>query len=766
MDGRSTIRLRSIPLENFRAALNSARIEDVELVMKLYPSLAKAQLLKPYDTAEIARTLHYRMRTNRRRLNESLKSDIIMFVSDLKGRRLPPHPLASLHLLSVFKESKQYDNGIEFWSWVSSQDDNYVNMATYGAGIELLAAYGGSLEECEALFTYALKRFAMNFNEYHLSHGAIVTDPEKPTILPGTSMSLLQGIMTARLAHGDSRNAYMALDTALRLHPTQTPVRMFECFLYERPLYEAFQIFQIFCRSGVAPSQMAFNVLLSSMQDTQQVETNTPSNSVMVRGMIAAYRYYLQSGGQIATGFQSSHIATLMHGCLRLLPRLSEIDLDDELLMSSFETTLEDFLGRTLPLYGSLNASPQTSAFNIMITAAARLRYHRLADFAMAAMSAAGLKPDRVTYRCLLSAAANSGHASEVEKAWQNLKQYQQSNEGLEIHDWIALVRAVVASDNVELLLAEMQNAGIVSAQSQELPTLSEDLIGKAKTSYMYFKITDMLKFEQQRNHARQVTPRDQSNMQILEMAKEVVPSLDGLQRYIEDRAKGSDPQDTKDTPSELTWPVSNKEWQRKLYIDLNSSATTMNASSMSKDVQTSSPELSDYAELQPGKLIENAPAPSQNPIPAQNMSLNEQSASTDLPFPSSESSSEHPPTTNTTGIPLDELRFRNWKTINNLLVQAELFDKRQNAAIEKALTEGRTPELGKFKKQLSTYPKKPSFMVQEMKAHVDDIAEAKRAPLTEEEWRATILRLRRDEYSWDSTSDGEGTDEEDDENP
>lgn len=96
------------------------------------------------------------------------------------------------------------------------------------------------------------------------------------------------------------------------------------------------------------------------------------------------------------------------------------------------------------------------------------------------------------------------------------------------------------------------------------------------------------------------------------------------------------------------------------------------------------------------------------------------------------------------TGIPFDELRFLNWQSINNLLAQAEAFDRRTKVEVDEAIQEGRPvtqasggPAGPRHHGDKFRYP--PS-----LKIYKQDLEDEKNRLMNQREWKDRILALRR----------------------
>lgn len=96
------------------------------------------------------------------------------------------------------------------------------------------------------------------------------------------------------------------------------------------------------------------------------------------------------------------------------------------------------------------------------------------------------------------------------------------------------------------------------------------------------------------------------------------------------------------------------------------------------------------------------------------------------------------------TGIPLDELRYRHWKSINHLLLQAEAFESRPSRLTdplgEKSMA---NPASRKICEDGSIRTDHLPWLLE----HLEDIEKEVTKYCTEEEWHTKILNLRGPDY-------------------
>lgn len=602
-------------------------------------------------------------------LSSAITAHVKEFAESYQMRRLPPHPDASLHLIGYFKESHQYDAGIDFWHWIVKQDSNYIDLRTYGAAIELLALYGQTLAYCEEVYTHGLKRFPESFNEYHLSPGAIVSQRHEPTRIPKTSMTLMQGIIKARLIHGDWRSAYMALDTALRLHPTQIPPHFFHTFLEERPVHEVYQIFCILCQSGSQIRPYDLGWVLSDLVDAQQTGSGSAVDMDLALALLNAIRVFAASDQSVS----ARHINILLQSFLNLVPT-READ-------NSFSTAGDNLspLAAVLQinsLFPLLGAVPEISTYNTVIAAAGRTRDKEMLSWAKAALIDSDIVQNEITFECLLNASSRISGASGVESTWIS----RDPAVDLMPSTWAALAKATSEARNVDFLHSQMK-LHHVTDQKHILQAVGAKL-AKVKPS-------------QTLSAPREEAPAD---------SKLTVASFSAALQTFDSVLRDPNFHNLKamPAPSQSIWPTNdivNEEWQIKLYDEVSIDPTVMAAA----EAKTST-ENEDLEE---------------NPVEATFVS--------------------------TTGFSLEELRYRNWKGINDLLQQAETFEARIEQSVNRAIEEGAPSRQAKRStKGLSTKGPRRRLLQYQLTQHLEDTNRMRANPPIETEWRNKILDLRR----------------------
>ena len=424
-------------LKSLRAACD---VVSVRTLLELYPGLVATKALHRNDTRRIAQALHARVR-NMRDADVSL-DDIFIFVqrvvSDIRTGAIPPHPYAHVHLLGVHKECQRYQDGYAFWQWLVDQDDMHVSQAVYGAAIEL-AAYGNilALDELEDLYADALKRFPGVFAEYHLSPEAIVPDRNQPVAMTNVPVLLLQGILTARILAGDWRNAYLALDTALRLFPAQVPTRYFELFMTTRPLPEAYTAFLVACRAGVLFKPSHLTGLIKRLC-TSRTNTSLQARVTGLRAIANAMYAYVEAGGSL----QPPHISVFIRAFDFMGPTTNgrlEFPVDEEKVRTLMITAAHEFTS-TLTQAG---LPPHIHIFTALIHLAGKYKVPSLLHACIQDIQTAQLELQAADFRTILDAAGWLGDRDLIDKYWTRIaSDAEAKGERPDHDDWVTLVRA------------------------------------------------------------------------------------------------------------------------------------------------------------------------------------------------------------------------------------------------------------------------------------------------------------------------------------
>ena len=620
-------------LEKLKQAVLEVRIEDV---MERYRALKDKSVIEPRDFHAIAQCLHYRLRLEIRHSVEKRRRDYIQelvafaveLVKDVRRETLRPNGQAHVHLIGLFKESGADDEGVRFWRWLVDQDDQFVNVNVYGAAIELLAVNGTPLSELEDLYQQALGRFPGSFAAYHLSPEAIVSDRNQAIMIKGIPMALFQGILTARLLRGDTRNAYLALDTALRLYPDQVPNRFFVLFLDERPLLEAYAVFALACRGGMVIPNNQFGRVLSVLRRSSDLNSLT-RHVLAFRAMLSLSYVYIGAGGILP----QNPLNELVIASTQIL-RLRGIASLDGKKKQQIVSKVMDIVRSSLTIFSRYGASPSITAFNSIITNLGGFGHSKqIVGIALTDAHALGLEPNEVTRRSILTAAGLLQDDDFVMKSWQSLVEARmRAGQHPDVTDLLVLAKAAHLS-------------GVVDFARQVFESLKEHVPVEA-----HYGLASRLDSDEIRVDVDDPTPIDVYSL-FTELEK-VQRDLELIDERTKDRPSV---QDFREQPLRMTLlPVTDRsglpeEESRKLYDELTMEQPPSDVSKPNKHEET---------------LITILDSPRVPSTPA----------------------------TSSTSIPFGTLRYENWKSINHLLEQAERSDMTYHKAVDEAIAAGVRP--------------------------------------------------------------------------
>jgi hypothetical protein len=413
--------------------------------MLKYPSL-RTKLL-PDDTNHLAQILHTFIRKAQDEQDKAwLTSQVNLLVRDLQTGELAGSAHASSHILSIFREAGKFSEGEAFWAWLLKQDSQHVSMSTFGAGIELLAYAGSSLESLEGLFIEALRRFQVPFAEYHFSPNAILPDRAQPfPNIKGMSMGLLQGIIVARLLHGDLENAYHALDAALRIMPTQVPSHIFQIFCDERPLAEKYKVFLVACRSRIPLYPGTLQRILQATHpgylrgdfDERHIQKRVKAIKASLKAVLA----YAGAGGKLDEG----HLNNIITAMTLLIPSPPRCNAEGEVEpgWKQFNQEIGRHAERLLETFLPFVVSKVLVAHHGLIVLAGKAKDADLLSRTVANLHHRGRRPNEKTYRLILRAAGECGDTNQMKSAWEILvRDAEEQNRSLEHLDQAALVAA------------------------------------------------------------------------------------------------------------------------------------------------------------------------------------------------------------------------------------------------------------------------------------------------------------------------------------
>ena len=407
-----------------RTALQKAVTDnDIDALTELYHALVKNDRLTISELKLVTQCIRqclnlkiWKYAAPKRQVEAaSLVSFAEQLVNDIEKRRLPPSAIANATLLSLFKDAHAVDVGIRFWRWLESQEDFYTGHSAYAAAIELLTVSGWPLADLEELYQKALARFPGSFFAYHLSPNAIALDRDQPCAFT-VPKPLIQAITIARLLLGDSRNAYLALDTAFRLDPGIVSGPTIWAFLEERPIAEGFTVLAVSCYTGNPISIRKFSEFLRRLRQSLDASP-APVYMCSLRAMVAAIYLQLGAGGKI----NDQAVTEVVIAIPRLL-RLPGVEKFNVAQREKIVDLVMSLVRKALEIFASEGVKPKASAFSsIIVNVGGYGKAKDIIGTALADMQALELQPTDVTHRAIVTACGLLQDESLVAEAWAAL---------------------------------------------------------------------------------------------------------------------------------------------------------------------------------------------------------------------------------------------------------------------------------------------------------------------------------------------------------
>lgn len=449
--------------ENAATTLQSLRdsieTNDISAVIQNYGRLRTRIPFGPRDAQDIAKCLEHVIMTTGAHRNPAHATHFIMFmrslVLDVQNGHLPASPAANASLLSLFKEFKLLEEGWALWLWLRKQGLEHLDEAVYAEAIELAAEMQRPAQETETMFKDFLERFPGMFLEYHLSYNAVLTNPRQTFPVNQVPRRLLKAMAKARLLSGNTRHAYLTLDSSLRLIPAALDLRDFEDFIIHRPLPESFRLFHVACRYTKLSRQDLCNTILDKIRPFVQKDTHL--YSVAARASIRLMYVYLAS----LQAPSQRNFANLLYTILRIfsLPEFNSLPAADKDAISDILFPPIKDLVEVFEKYGSVQS---TMAVNYLLGAFGQRTHNRAGiEYTLQLRSKHEIPSGSSgsTSSVLIQAAGNIGDRDLMEVAWQQLREEQGGarNDG----EWITLAESATKCDAVDFLETELERFGL-----------------------------------------------------------------------------------------------------------------------------------------------------------------------------------------------------------------------------------------------------------------------------------------------------------------
>ncbi|KAH0013441.1 hypothetical protein KCU78_g9203, partial [Aureobasidium melanogenum] len=304
-------------------------------------------------------------------------------------------------------------------------------------------------------------------------------------------------------------------------------------------------------------------------------------------------------------------------------------------ITDAISALLSDLFG----IWASANSPPGIASFNSMIASlAGRGKRKDIIDHALEAMEHYNLKPNTVTFRSILAAAGETDDPEGIRSAWTNLVAERiEKGAALELVDWQNLLNAARRINDPDYLQQQLINFQHIA---------SPHILDQMSTALQAQNFSR--KLNPDKNDSKNDLITKEKTMRILELLKRDVEYLSNNAQLNRNFYTG--PMSLSLLNRLSVYTNVSEEHIRTVYDEMTTdSSTSLNIFPSS----TSEPKTDIEADAEAG---------------------------------------EQTPAMGPTGYPLDELRYQNWKTINELLFDAKLHDKKYMDAVDEAIKLGTPP--------------------------------------------------------------------------
>ena len=666
-------------LQAFRYAI---RGDDADAVLENYQTFVERRLLGPGDTLELVWAFQrfLKRRSGASRLQpKTMRPHVRKLAALYRSGELLPHINAGTRLLALFRDVKDFEQGLEMWSWLEDRGAPYTDVATYGAAIELLTAAGQDASVSEETFGKALDSQSQVFYRYQMSPNAVLSDPDRPMTTFGTSIGLLVAIATARFQHGNWRDAYLAIDTALRLHPLQIKPHMFHLIVENRPIEEVLKAFNLWCLSGNRVNGFDIVKIFHQLRDSASLDMKAQYDRLYhVHRATMAQVSILECAVRTGQPILPELLRMLLKNAMLCVPRehalLSNNDQQQFRQLLDLLSSLVESMSRKLDIQlDALEAETFMTAVRVENMHLARDVFDRIKQ---------SLVREPKTLRLVLTATVRSKNADLLMHVFKGLTEDGSTFSKGDILQ--SLVGYVSSANEIPLLtpLIEQEAANVHLDTINPLVAKIDNLSSRLQVNQ-----TPQQKSRGARevpNHSATALRRQESRL------LELIERLQRMNGLIESPDHGQVQEGL------VSWPTLSpslcdfpNDWHRRLYDDMHIAPLLRN-----NEPSLSSSESNTNDAIRPKAGLQVAATG----------------------------------TISSTGLSIGEVRFQSFKAMNNILVLA--------AAHERMASH--PPSSGSSASSSVCAAVSPTETLEKLSTSGQDLF-----PGTEEEWRARVLFLR-----------------------
>jgi len=230
---------------------------DGEGIFRLYPAVVAKQppTLRNHDFIQLTKWLDQEMNALP---DLDSAAPYMTFVKQLErdyrhGKTLAS-PVYAAPLLRAYGEAGDIESFKAFWQWLLAQGPEKRPLLVWSSVMQVYSSHGAPLSNLEALFQQALEDSMDNYISYHASPNALLSDRSVFSPLEKGLDLMLALLASTQLSSGATRAGYLTLDTLWKVTITPTVRTSFSDLLSDRPASEAYRLYVMMLRSGLKPT--------------------------------------------------------------------------------------------------------------------------------------------------------------------------------------------------------------------------------------------------------------------------------------------------------------------------------------------------------------------------------------------------------------------------------------------------------------------------------------------------------------------------------
>jgi hypothetical protein len=441
-----------------RSARNNVIITDSDTAIRAYYGQPRPVPLS--NALQVVTNLKLTRNTSSGERRQAAKI-VQRITDDFVSGELEYNPLLIDKLFLQLRALGQYEQAKELWTKVKLSGEDHI-LGLYYPVLLMFADKKAQMELSwlEEIYEEALSHpDAGPFMAYHAQPNAVLQDRNGTRTLTGISSQIpliMVAIARARMIHGSWRDAYLVLDSAVRLS-NKFPKFFCEAMLdidMRTPASESYRLALLSAREGNAITPYKIDLLLGEFMKWQRKATYDLSTdddlAEGIRPVLSSINLVtanLDAGGHIEDGYLNKILLMLIR---LVLPETLLYKPKNPAWIQYAHVVAEcglKLVDDLMPLIRKSSFSP----YRILLDLSVHARHKQLFQTTLGKYFSQGGSPSEVA-ALLVKGAGSFGSSESVQAAWQELKATRaQDDLPVSSDDYTALAQAVRSHQNTEI---------------------------------------------------------------------------------------------------------------------------------------------------------------------------------------------------------------------------------------------------------------------------------------------------------------------------